>query len=106
LQVRPNSSLLHRAAGDWWLLGVFDVTRKPEHAEKAIDYYRRAVDLYPNSGMCHAKLALAYIAAGREEDFRKSADKALRLDDLTPHKDKKLPRELRDELPRTQDDSS
>ena len=51
--------------------------------------------LYPNSGLCRAKLALAHQAAGDTRAFRREADRALRLDEQTPHKEKKLPPELR-----------
>jgi hypothetical protein len=46
----------------------------------------------------HAKLAEAYRAAGDPSAFRQEAENALRLDDATPHLDKKLPAELRDRL--------
>ena len=48
--------------------------------------------------MYRAKLAEAYRAAGEPAAFRREAEAALRLDQLTPHPDKKLPAELRSRL--------
>jgi hypothetical protein len=56
------------------------------------------VQLYPNSALCHAKLAWACFAAGDRATFRREAQIALRLHDITPHEDKKLPAGLRDRL--------
>ncbi len=101
LERMPHSSHAHRIAGDWYL-EAFKATSNQEHINKAIDYYGNAVEMYPNSGLCHAKLALALHAAGRWEAFRREAETALELDDETPHLDKKLPEELRGELLRKQ----
>jgi hypothetical protein len=37
-------------------------------------------------------------ASGDEEEFRREADRALELDELTPHKDKKLPQDIKRRL--------
>ena len=66
--------------------------------EEAVLSYRKAVDLYPNDALTTASLARALRMAGKEAEFRRAADRALQLHELTPHKDKKLPLEVLDEL--------
>ena len=65
---------------------------------KAVRAYGRAVRLYPNSPLYRARLAEAHAADGDQPAFRREAEKALRLDEETPHVDKKLPAELRERL--------
>jgi len=62
--------------------------------------YRRAVELYPTSATGRARLAVALDAAGRRDEARREAREALKLHELTPHADKKLPDELRGPLER------
>ena len=45
-----------------------------------------------------ARLAEACRAVGDQPAFRRQAEAALRLDNATPHSDKKLPADLRDRL--------
>ena len=99
LQLEPNSSTAWASSADWYAK-AFAETGQKEHIDRAVQHYRRAVQLYPNNGMHWAKLALAHRAAGNEAAFRDAADGALRLDKLTPHKEKKLPSGLRRELSR------
>ena len=56
------------------------------------------MQLYPNSALYRAKLAEACRAAGDQPAFRREAEAALRLDNLTPHTDKKLPADVRNRL--------
>jgi O-antigen ligase len=97
----PHSAATWLAAGDRYL-EIF-VERGPAEAlSPALEAYRRAVELYPNDARCHAKLALACQAAGDRAGLRREARTALRLDQLTPHEDKKLPAELREKLGQSQ----
>ncbi len=59
---------------------------------------RIATLLYPSSAMLHARLALASAEISMFGDAVKEAEEALRLDTLTPHRDKKLPESLRKRL--------
>jgi hypothetical protein len=93
----PNSSRAWLAAGELYE-DVYSTTGHRGDIEKAIEAYSRAVALYPNSGLCRARLALAHEAAGDLGNFREQADWALRLDEQTPHADQKLPAELRRRL--------
>ena len=103
LQLAPNSAPARAAAGDWYLRASL----KPEQGgakiageaiKKAVAAYRQAVELYPNSPMYRATLAEACLAAGNPAAFRTAAAAALRLDEATPHIDKKLPDATRDRL--------
>ena len=69
-------------------------------AEKAVEAFKAAIRLYPNNAVYHGRLALAFQVVGREEEARNEAEIAFRLDEQTPHKDKKLPQKLRERLPR------
>jgi len=99
LRRAPRSSSARAAVGDlYWQ--AFEQQRQTEHAANAAEAYDRAVDFYPNSGLLRAKAALAHLAAGESADFRRQAKVALRLDAVTPHLDKKLPEDVREQLRR------
>jgi O-antigen ligase len=59
---------------------------------------RLATRLYPNSAILHAELAEASGGMGELQGALAAAQEALRLDQLTPHLDKKLPDSLREHL--------
>ena len=114
LELAPNAATLWREVGEQYLtIGqrlteAFGKNRDPACRDRAgwafdraAEHYRRAVELYPNSAACRAGLAEALLAAGDPEGAAEQAEEALRLDDLTPHADKKLPDELRKKLLRT-----
>ncbi len=102
-ELAPNSATDRLAAGDWALRAW---SKKDTHGDRlvggelqfSINAFRRAVDLYPNSALHRARLAEAYLAAGDRTAFRREAETALRLDEITPHIDKKLPADLRESL--------
>ena len=106
LKLTPNSSRAWLISGDWHLeafsrtSGVSDVAPavRSAYVNEAVRSYARAVELYPHSGLYRAKLALAHRAAGDQHAFRREADRALLLDEQTPHPDKKLPEALRRQL--------
>jgi len=90
LQLSPNSASTWLLSGDWYS----DASAN----DKAVAAYGQAVRLYPTSALSRAKLAEAYAAAGNRPAFRREAQAALRLDQATPHADKKLPAKLREKL--------
>ena len=100
LRLAPNSFALWLASGDRYA-EVFARTGRREAIQQATAAYRRAVELYPNSGQCRAKLAIALWDAGDQAGFDAEASRALELDSLTPHRDKKLRPELRKRLLRS-----
>jgi len=104
LELAPNSAPAWLAAGDWYFWASSKTGQGGRGAAKgtatAVADYHRAVELYPNSPLYQAKLAEACRAAGDWAGFRAAAAAALRLDQATPHLDKKLPAALRERLSR------
>ncbi len=103
LELAPNSAPARSAAGDWYLRASLkrssgDAKVASDAIKKAVAAYRQVVELYPNSPLHRAKLAEACLAAGDPTAFRAEATAALRLDEATPHADKKLPAALRERL--------
>jgi tetratricopeptide (TPR) repeat protein len=99
----PNAAPAWLAAGDWHFRASSKTDQHgrkvaADSMEKAVAAYRRAVQLYPNNAMYRARLAEACRASGDQREFRGEAEAALRLDDATPHTDKKLPADLRNRL--------
>ncbi len=99
-----------KAASTWLYYGdryfdVFERTREASQRQAALrtalKMYRQAASFYPNSATVRAKLALAYQAAGQSADFQREAGRALELDAITPHSDKRLPDDLREVLKRS-----
>ncbi|MBU4273321.1 MAG: O-antigen ligase family protein, partial [Planctomycetes bacterium] len=102
-RLAPNSAQSWSAIGDWYSQAASITNRSGNRiagnaVSKAVEAYRRTVDLYPNSALNRAKLAEAYRTAGDREAYCREAETALRLDKATPHADKKLPAALRDRL--------
>lgn len=96
-------ALMPRSSAAWLNTGDYDLeayrrTGGRGHAERAVEAYSRAVELYPASARTRAKLALGLEALGDAPGFRREAAKALELDGQTPHADKKLPDTLRKTL--------
>jgi tetratricopeptide (TPR) repeat protein len=103
LELVPNSAPARLAVGDWYLRASSKTDQAGAKSagkalEKAVAAYRQAVELYPNNPVYRAKLAEACKAAGDPAAFRVEAAAALRLDEATPHTDKKLPAAMRDRL--------
>lgn len=96
---RPHWAAARLHAGNVYL-AAYHVDHRSGDVQKAVANYREAVRLYPNHAENHARLAVALAAAGEPREARKSAAEALRLDELTPHKDQKLSAELRETVER------
>jgi hypothetical protein len=60
--------------------------------------FQRAVALYPNLAELRGEYALALGAAGDMDEAQLQLDTARRLDELTPHADKKLSPQLLEQL--------
>lgn len=84
-----HSYTLRREIGDCFLVAHASQPGQG-HVRVAVDHYREAARLYPNSAILHAQLALALATAGLTDEARREADEALRLDVLQPHAELKL----------------
>ena len=82
----------HRAFGRLgnMRLELYCVFGDPEQLDRAIEAYRRWVQLYPNNNLAHAQLAWAYSIAGEDQYAAREAQRALELDKLNPHWEKRL----------------
>lgn len=102
LQRRPNQSSLRLRAGDYFLSFEQRARTRRERPRypplHAVFNYQKAIELYPNHALQHAKYALCLAAIGQDVMAQKQAATALELDRLTPHADQKLRPELRQEL--------
>lgn len=96
----PTSAPFFAVTGERYLqAAAMETGESREFAEVAVNAMESAVRLYPNDATHRAWLALALDAAGRSEEARYEAEAARDLDELTPHRDKKIPAELRKRLP-------
>ena len=85
-RLRPARSKQHSQRGDWYLQAYRHAGEK-EHLGAALQAYEQAVTHFPNSALAHAQLAWGLHLAGRDDEARREADKALALDALMPHEE-------------------
>jgi tetratricopeptide (TPR) repeat protein len=88
----PRHHQAWRRRGVWYLT-AWRKSSRPEELNEAISAFTRASNWYPNGALYHAQLAWALHLSGNAAAARREAEKALELDKLMPHKDKKLDRE-------------
>jgi len=100
LRLLPNSAAAAAAAADRYYR-AYAVSGSEDPLAEAVQLYGRAVRLYPNHAVFRAKLAVAMRSAGDLAGFAREAARALELDAITPHSDKKLPDKLRTTLQRS-----
>ena len=97
LDLRPHSAAAWRQAGRWFhQMYIYD--RQPATAKAAMVSFRRAVALYPNLPELRGEFALSLAESGDIEGAKSQARVARRLDKVTPHADKKLSPEVRQQL--------
>jgi O-antigen ligase len=94
------------SAASWYFFGelsltLFRETGDREHLRQAVGDIEKAIELYPNNCRYRAQFAEALFELGEASEATRQAAEALRLDELTPHTDKKLPDEQRMRLLRT-----
>lgn len=90
---RPAASVVWQHAGDRYHK-VFQATSDRKYLNRSIEAFAEATRLYPNHALVHARLAQALSDAGQNVDAAHQAAEALRLHEITPHRDQKLPDEL------------
>ncbi len=89
LRRNAHSSNLYRRGGDW-LIEMYAVSGREDLLVCAIEAYRRASALYPNSSVLRAQLAWAYHLAGDRPPAERLAAEALRLDQMMPYDELRL----------------
>ncbi len=100
----PNAWSLQRdrAVVGRQMLEIFKGSLPPLEATRLkgniVEASRKAAQLYPTNANLHALLAVASADIGMMDDAVKEGEEALRLDKLTPHNDKKLPAQVREQL--------
>ncbi|MEA3458246.1 MAG: O-antigen ligase family protein, partial [Candidatus Thermoplasmatota archaeon] len=100
LEIDSGSSSAWQMSADRYL-EAYAHTRRPADLEHAVAAYRRAVGLYPADATTRAKFAIALRMAGKAEESAKEAKMAEKLDEQTPHTDRKMPESLRRRLMQT-----
>lgn len=103
IEAQPKSSAAWRQKGDWYwnialrLRNVASARNKfAEFSRESLEAYRRAAELYPNHALTRASLARSLQESGKPRQAAREAAEALRLDEITPHKDQKLLDEMRE----------
>jgi hypothetical protein len=69
---------------------AYDFTGDVRYLTRSRGSFQRAVDLFPNNNFARARLAWTHHLAGDETAAAREAAEALRLDSLTPHRERKL----------------
>ena len=112
LELSPNSATAHLAAGDWYLQAFRHEGCAGRNGWNPTPSVRRSTPIAKPPG-CIPTVRSARQnwprSTGRRATrvaFRQEAESALRLDEATPHLDKKLPAELRNRLSRGRPDPS
>jgi tetratricopeptide (TPR) repeat protein len=94
-RLAPSSLEPYRSKGE-----LFEVRAEQDEQywTQAIQSYRRCVEIYPTNATLHARLANSLWQAGEQEAARAEMTRALQLDALTPHLDKKLTTQDRERI--------
>lgn len=89
LEHLPHSHRANTMYGNWLLAG-YRRSSRAALVDEVLAAWERAVRLYPNSALAHARLAWAAHLAGDGERAASEAAEALRLDALNPHVEQQL----------------
>jgi tetratricopeptide (TPR) repeat protein len=85
----PRSASLMTRQGNWYM-EAHARSGDDRHLAAARDAFRRATRLVPQGAMEHARLAWASFLAGDQAAAETEAARALRLDEMHPHLERKL----------------
>ena len=98
-EVSPNSAIVRESCGDFdWTLFCRDKRTNGDFLDSAAEFYRDSTIFSPTEVGKRLKLFRAYKEQNRTDDALAEARIALELDKITPHEDRKLSEESRDEL--------
>jgi hypothetical protein len=95
--LRPQSSAAWRQIGRWYY-EFYTANGNEKTAEVAAVCLGHAARLYPSFAPLRAEYALALHGQGNDAEARRQIQLARQLDKRTPHADKKLSAELREQL--------
>jgi hypothetical protein len=95
--LQSRSSAAAREVGRL-LRQAYQAAPSAQLADAVLQSSRTAVHFYPNSAVLQAEYAQALAITGSHDAARRTAARALELDTLTPHADKKLPPKMRSQL--------
>ena len=79
INVLKNAMRLNPIPPGWYLSRLGDAYRLTGRYEKAVNEYKKAIQLQPNDMFSHLNLALCYVKLGREEDANAEAAEVLRI---------------------------
>ena len=97
--VAPNSASVRENCGDFdFGLYIRRNKRNKAFLDSAIDFYQDAVAFSPTEVGKRVKLYRAYLEKELVNEALKEAEKALYFDEITPHEDRKLQDDVREEL--------
>src|SRR4029079_13128734 len=99
LDLRPYSSAAWRQCGRWYY-ELYARNQELDTGNPARVCFDRAVALYPNMAELRGEYALALLATGNAREAKVQLEVARRLDQLTPHADKKLSPQMVEQLKR------
>jgi tetratricopeptide (TPR) repeat protein len=94
IKLQPQSAPLLVEAGSGWR-SVFTETNLAADGRKAVEFCRRAAELYPTGVVVQFELARTLSATGDSAAAKDAAREALRLDDLRPEAERALGDEQR-----------
>lgn len=95
--VAPNSSAVRSGVGRAEI-DFYERTRRLEFLDAAIESFAEASRFFPTDAAVHARLGLALYDAHRTEEAIPELTEAFRLDEITPHEDRKIPDSLRQRM--------
>jgi hypothetical protein len=89
VRLNPRSHTMATEIG-YMEFEAYASTENPEHLRRARKQLERAAQVYPNHSYARARLAWMYHLEGNPTAAVREAEEALRLDALTPHRERKL----------------
>ncbi len=90
----PSSATMYQNLGSVFY-DDYERSKNRDSLELAVALFELAAARYPNNSLAFAFLAMCYGETGEKELQHVKASRAIELDDITPHSDRKLPPDLR-----------
>lgn len=98
-KISPNSATVRERCGDFdWAIYSQNISANKQFLDSSLAFYQEAVSFSPTDVCKRTKLFYAYQAKGLTEKAIVEAQKAIELDQITNHEDRKLSAHDRNEL--------